>query len=111
MRSLQQPYLPGLRHPDGERQSSTSIRLSISSSCPRCSRPSLMCRNVRIRLMPGLPLRPVAENPLTMTQLPIPTTPNSPTFSPLVGYRVAKSYVEVLADGTRADCLDAGQLR
>jgi hypothetical protein len=64
------------------------------------------------RLMPGLPLRPVAENPLTMVQLPIPTTPNSPTFSPLVGYRVAKSYVQVLADGmTRADCLDAGQLR
>jgi len=64
------------------------------------------------RLMPGLPFRLVTENPLTMTQLPIPTTPNSPTFSPLVGYRVAKSYVEVLADGTtRADCLDAGQLR
>jgi hypothetical protein len=62
--------------------------------------------------MPALPLRPVAENPLTMTQLPIPTTSNLPTFSPLVGYRVAKLYVEVLADGTtRADYLNAGQLR
>jgi hypothetical protein len=63
-------------------------------------------------LIPGLPIRPATENPLTMTQLPIPTTPNSPTFSPLGGYRAAKSYVEALADGTTwADCLDAGQLR
>jgi hypothetical protein len=71
-----------------------------------------MCRNVRIGSCQGLPIQPATENPLTMAQLPIPTTPNSPTFSPLGGYRAAKSYVEALADRTTwADCLDAGQLR
>jgi hypothetical protein len=71
-----------------------------------------MCRNVRIGSCQHYHSDLSLKNPLTMTQLPIPTTPSSPTFSPLVGYRVAKLYVEVLADGTtRADCLNAGQLR
>lgn len=71
-----------------------------------------MCRNVRIGSCQDYQIRPATEKPLTMTQLPIPTTPNSPTFSPLGGYRAVKSYVEALADGTTwADCLDAGQLR